>query len=956
MKDFLKIFLITSSLSFSKTGLEFETYKLKNGLTVMLNPDNNASTVFGGIIIKGGAKQDPPDATGIAHYLEHMLFNGTTELGTIDYKSEKVFLDSIEIQYELLGKTKDEKDRNRIQKKINDLSIKASRYAIPNEFSKIIEGFGGTGVNAFTNQDIIGYISSFPNHQMTKWLNINSHRFQEPVFRMFQSELEIVYEEKNRAMDNTFRNVFQDYFRNFFKNHPYGQQLVIGTAEHLKNPSLKIMKDYYDTYYVANNMYLALSGNFDPNIIKPIIQETFGKLESGPEPDFVRINEDSFKGRELVKKRMTPIRFGIIGYRVPPGSHEDSEIIQVIGSLFNNSSSTGLLDRLSIENKLLGSQAINGFGGADHGAVAFFFVPKLIFQTFRGAEKLVLEEIQKVKTGGFDDEFLESIKLMMIQAHESTLESQETRLQYALQMIYDNKSWQDILDYPSKINSITKQDIIRVANKYFQNNYLVFQSKIGFPKKTKLDKPPYKPIKPINADSKSSYASKIDEMDEGKIILNAIDFNKDISYDNLGTNWHLYHAKNPMNSIFTKRLEYGIGEREKPDLKYAAMLGNMIGNKNLTFNQFKEELQEYGATVNFFCEKNYFGVDIRGFDKHYKKTMEMVGHFFNTMTIRKEDKKKLKKLIQESTIERRFEAREPQVKGNALRDYALYGKNSYFLRRSSIKDVKSMKTDYLLEQIKDAMEVELSIFYTGSLEKDYVKNVIKSNLNIKNKLKPSNSPVIDELKLKDSNTIYFYNDKKAIQSQLYILLEGEEMNMDDRNLALAFNKYFSGRGLIFQEIREFRSLAYSAYGSYRNPYYTSGKGYFQGYVGTQSDKTIDALDAYISILNDMPERESWIEGIKNGLEQSQNSKKPNFRSIAKTIRNWKHQGFAEDPRIAQNKLFKSLDFNDLTEFYQKYLKNRPLTITVVGNKEKIDMEKLATYGKIIEVDKKKIFN
>ena len=97
------------------------------------------------------------------------------------------------------------------------------------------------------------------------------------------------------------------------------------------------------------------------------------------------MDEDSFNGREVVSKRLTPIRFGMIGYRLPPPRHEDYVALNVIRNLFNNSSSTGLLDRLSIENKLLGSSAISGLGGSDHGAIGFMFIPKLIFQTFRGA-------------------------------------------------------------------------------------------------------------------------------------------------------------------------------------------------------------------------------------------------------------------------------------------------------------------------------------------------------------------------------------------------------------------------------------------------------------------------------------------------------------------------------------------------------------------------------------------
>ena len=154
------IILITAiGICFASEKLKIEVYELNNGLTVMLNEDKNASSIFGAVVVKGGGKQDPADATGIAHYLEHMLFKGTDQLGTVDYESEKILLDSIEVFYDRLGSTIDEEDRSKIQNKINDLNVKASEYAIPNEFNKLMEGFGSTGVNAFTSNDVIAYLS-----------------------------------------------------------------------------------------------------------------------------------------------------------------------------------------------------------------------------------------------------------------------------------------------------------------------------------------------------------------------------------------------------------------------------------------------------------------------------------------------------------------------------------------------------------------------------------------------------------------------------------------------------------------------------------------------------------------------------------------------------------------------------------------------------------------------------
>ena len=152
------------------------------------------------------------------------------------------------------------------------------------------------------------------------------------------------------------------------------------------------------------------------------------------------------------------------------------------------------MDRLSIENKLLGSSAISGLGGADHGAMGFMFIPKLIFQTFKGAENVVLDQIERVKQGDFSEEYLQSIKLSIIRSHESGLENASNRLNYAMDIILNDRTWEDIMNYPERITAIDKKEIVRVANKYFGDDYLVLKSRIGFPKKTKLEKPkPWRP-------------------------------------------------------------------------------------------------------------------------------------------------------------------------------------------------------------------------------------------------------------------------------------------------------------------------------------------------------------------------------------------------------------------------------------------------------------------------------
>ena len=525
--------------------LDVHTFHLDNGLTVYLNEDHNTTSVFGAVVVKGGGKRDPQDATGIAHYLEHLLFKGTNEMGTIDYEKESLYLDSIRVKYDELGNTADDDERLAIQSEINRLSLKAGEFAIPNEFDRILEGMGGAWINAFTSNDVIAYFNKFPGDQTEKWLEIYSHRFMNPVFRLFQAELETVYEEKNRAMDNVFRNVFVTYLENFFKKHPYGQQTVLGSVDHLKNPSLTKMREYYDTYYVANNMALIISGDFSIDETIPIIKEKFGKWRSGELRPPIDITEEPFKGREKISRRMTPIKIGIMGFRTVPAGHEDEVTINLCNQLLTNESKTGLIDQLEVDRKILGAGAFN-MDYADLGANNFFFLPKLFLQSLTKAENLVLGQIEKLKSGDFDDEYFNAVKLTMIRQHEENMENMEGRLFTLVSSYAKDKSWEDIINWPEELGQITKDEVVEVANRYFSDDYLVLHSKMGFPKKHKLEKPSFEAVIPKNSEEHSAFALKLDDVPEGELNLRFIEFDEDVQYGDILNNVHLYHAYNPI--------------------------------------------------------------------------------------------------------------------------------------------------------------------------------------------------------------------------------------------------------------------------------------------------------------------------------------------------------------------------------------------------------------------------
>ena len=959
-----KIILFLVSLIFCSKSQDYNplnvySYKLDNGLTVILNEDHNTTSVFGAIAVKGGGKRDPKDATGIAHYLEHLLFKGTQDMGTINYEKEKIYLDSIELKYDELSMVLDDQQRLAIQKEINRLSIEAAEYAIPNEFDRIMEEMGGSWINAFTSNDAIVYLNKFPGNQYEKWLEVYSHRFIDPVFRLFQAELETVYEEKNRSMDNFYRQVFQTFSSNFFKNHPYGQQTILGSVEHLKNPSLSKMKEYFDTYYVPNNMALILTGDIYIDEIKPIIEKKFGVWKSGKVPDDLNISESSFNGREFINEDITPIKMGMLGYRTVPAGNDDQIILDVCISLLTNDSGNGLIDLLRVENKLQGAGAYN-MNFVDHGGANFYFFPSP-GQALEDAELLVMRQIQKLKSKDFSDDFFNAVKLTMTRNYEENIENMEGRLFTLIDVYINNQDWNDIVEWPKKLDKITKDDIARISNKYFGDNYLVLHSNEGEIAKQTLSKPPFDPIIPKNSEAKSDYSIEVSKIPSNESKLRFIEFkrgdskNNDVNFSNIQNKTNLYHTQNPINGIFTMTFSYGIGNLEIPELDQTAEYLNLLGTENYSFNEFKNKLQKIGTSMSFSVDKNYFYINLKGFDKNFTESIKLVNEFVLNVEA---DENKIKILVDSAESTRKIENEQPSTIGRALRDYISMGDKSYYLRRMSVNAIKETEPDEYIKLFNKAMDYELDIMYTGKLSFNDVSKVLKNNMVLNPRPTKSSSPLDIEMKQYSDDLVYIVNDDQAVQSQIYFSISGENINSKDRYISKAYNKYF-GTGMssiVFQEIREFRSLAYSAWGFYVRPNRNGKKGNFIGYVGCQADKTIEAISVFKDITVNMPNKPERINQIKSSLIQTINSERPNFREYPSIVRDWKRMNYFEDPRKKQIKYFQKMSFDDIIRFQKKNIENKPMVITIYTDMNRVDMSELSEFGEVIVLEKSDFIN
>ena len=936
-------------------ALKVKEYRLENGLTVWLNEDHSQPKVFGAVVVKAGAK-DCPD-TGIAHYFEHMMFKGTDRIGTLDYESEKVLLDSIAMKYDELAMTEDTAARARLQKEINELSIRSSEYVIPNEFNRLINRFGGSGLNAATSYDATIYFNTFSPQYMVQWAEINSERLINPVFRLFQSELETVYEEKNMYGDFIGGQVMDTLMARYFGPHPYAYP-IIGSTKNLKNPRLTEMHKFFEDYYVASNMALILSGDFDAQQVMPILEKAFSRIRSGNAPKQEKVMLPPFNGRETMKVKF-PIPFikamGL-GFRGVSANHEDQVALNIAVNLLNNANGTGYLDKLMVEHKLMGALAINESMN-EAGILAVAIMPKLLIQSYSSAEKMVWDEINRVKNGDFSDEMFNSLKLEQKRQYASSLENIDSRATIMMNLFSQGKSWNDYLNEVARIESITKEDVVRVAQKYFSNNYLCVTKSTGKYPKDNLPKPAFSPVVPRNADASSSYAKQLEKIPEQQVAPRIIDFEKDVKTSKLTPLVTLYTTPNPLNDIFTLNISYGIGALEQPELMQLTNYLQLLGTESLSFEQFRSRLQSIGSTLAFDVTPDAFVMKVTGFDNHIDETMELVGDFIRHA---KADDKKLRQIVDDAKVSEKAFFKSGDNVASALLEQVKYGDQSRYLRKLSLSQIKKLKGKDMLAIYDKVRSVQCDLHYCGTLPVEKVIGTIRQHLPLERTTVASNSPYYRELKQYDRPTVFFIDMPDMAQSIVYGYVKGDPVDdKASRHASQLFSVYFGGdmSSLMFQEIREFRSFAYRTSGRYQLPNHAhkGTAGSFTAMLSTQSDKTLDALGVLDSLIREMPLKPERMEAVKQTLVNRINIDYPPFRNLSEKVASARMEGFDRDPAEEFLRDIATMDMQDISRFYQEQISGRPVVYVITGNRKHIDMKKLAEYGTIIKVKKKGIY-
>jgi predicted Zn-dependent peptidase len=942
---------------------DFVQYQLDNGLTVYLWEDHDQPDVQGWTVTRAGSIDEPATATGLAHYLEHMLFKGTDRIGALDWEKEQPLYEQIIALYDTLALTTDAKAREAVQLRINEVSLEAAKYAAPDEFSNLIQGIGGEGLNAFTAYDVTCYMNSFPSYQMERWLTLYADRLTNPVFRSFQAELENVFEEYNMYLDDNSTHTRNFIFGKLYEGHAYARD-IIGYPEDLKNPKMRQLIDFYNTWYVPNNMALILVGDFDTEAAKPLIEKTFGKLQARPLPQRTQYPTTAFSQDERYSAKLGYMPELYIAYNGVPVGDKDELLLDFLGEILSNSMQIGLLDELTLDNKLMYAGAMNDIR-RDQGRFIVVAVPYMDAETqtytsLKETENLLNEAIQQLVNGNISEELVEAVRQNFYQEFDRTMEYPAMKVQLLQNAFTYQQSIEEMLLQKERVAAITMDDIKRVAKQYLGAPKKVFEIEEGTPKKDKLPKPKIKSLE--SPKSESAYCQYLKSIPVGKLTPTFIDFS-DIDQDLFYEGVSVYCTPNTKNHIFSLRLKYGVGTYELPLMEYAASLMNMAGIKGapgIKPAEFRANLAKLGGKCSYAVSEDYFYVDIEGDEENLEKIVEMVNLHMMFPNFDSENDMLINNIKGQEYSARQVEQRNTDIVADAAFDYVRYGENSPYIKRPTLmEEVLPMTAAQLEGVLHQVQNYELEIHYAGALPALDVKNILYNKLSLNNNVRPTMSPVERPMVPITENKIYFLPDAEMQQAKVYFLIDGEPYNVKDAVNYMAFNEYFGGgfSGLVMNEIREKRSMAYTAYGYFSRPPKQGQMTKFVGYVGTQSDKVADAIDVYMSLLDSMPQYPETMENIRTVLRQSVLSNKPTFRNKSQRLTANMLMGYKVDPAMLQVRDIQRLTFDNVLSFYQSRIQGKPITILIMGDPKLVNQKQIQSkYGKITKLSKSRLFS
>ena len=928
-------------------------YTLKNGLKVYMSVNKEEPRLQTYIAVRNGAKNDPFDNTGLAHYLEHIMFKGSKNFGTSDYEEEKPLLDQIEEQFNIYRTKTDPEERKAVYHIIDSLSYLASEIAIPNEYDKLMSFIGSQGTNAYTSDDETAYRENIPSNQIDNWARVQADRFRNFVVRGFHTELEAVYEEYNMNLNEDVENAAFAIDSVLFRNHPYGLHQVIGTQQHLKNPSISAIKKQQADMYVPNNMAICASGDFDPDEFVAIIEKYFGDWEPSTSiPEFKYEPEEPITEpvNETVYGNQT--EFMLLGWRCPGRKDMENEVGSIVSSILNNGKA-GLIDLdLNKQQKVLYAES-ELYSRVDYSEFLLLGYPKE-GQNLDDVKALLLAEVDSLRSGLFDESLIEAAVANIKLNQMRQLESNSSRTLRFVTSFIDGTDWARQVGQLDRLAKVTKADVVEWACKYLSDeSYVAVYKRQGVnPKNNKIIAPVITPIS-TNRDRESDFVAQIAASQVEPIEPVFVDYEKDLSKSELRDGVEMLYKKNLNNDIVTASFRFDMGITTNPALMFAFDYLSYLGTPTRSADEIAIEEYKIAGNHRFGVSDNVMTISVNGLSENLGQMIDIVE---DLMLNAIPDEDILNNLKADELMARQMAKSNQNNCSSALNRYVIYGPE--YVRSTMLSDdrVMSITSDELLGLVRDILNNQHTVLFYGPMDEADAKSVILEHHKCADNLaeltrKHTQKQIVDKPKV----IIAPYDSRQF--NYIQYSNRGEKFSMDDVTSIRLFNEYFSGsmNSIVFQEMREARALAYSASAALSSPSYIDDTYSFYARIGSQNDKLKAAVEAFDLIINDMPEAEKLFETAKSSVESSLRTSRTTGMAVLNSYLDAKELELKEPLAKVIYDNLSEMTMDDVIACQRKWIKDRIYTYGILGDVKDLDLKYLNTLGTVQQISLDELF-
>jgi predicted Zn-dependent peptidase len=573
-------------------------------------------------------------------------------------------------------------------------------------------------------------------------------------------------------------------------------------------------------------------------------------------------------------------------------------------------------------------------------------------QTLEEIGTLIQEEIQKLKAGDFEESLLEAIinntKLEIIE----TTDSRSAAYNFIDAFICE-QNWIDYISHTDKMSKITKEEVVAFANNFFKDNYVTVYKRTGENKdKTVVEKPKITPIN-VNRDSSSPFATEFMAMKAEPIQPVFLDFNEVIKKKNVKEGIDFYYTPNITNNIYSLNQYCNISDATDKKLALAFQYLPYLGTSKYTPEELKKEMYKLAMyfSLQSSAERSY--VNIYGLNETMDQSLALIQEMLNDAVVDQEAYNNLVNDILKKRANQKLN--KSVILQRGLLSYLKYGPKSAFTDIISEEELKAINPQELVDILKQFSSYEHGFFYYGPDSEASVFNLLK-NVKTPEHLQPVPAKVnYPELPM-DKPVVYFA-DYDMVQTEIMFVAKDEVFNPATMPYIEMFNSYYGGgmNSIVFQEIREARALAYSAYSYVSNPQRKGESNYINAYVGTQSDKMVSAMDAFRELLKNMPSSEKAFEISKETVLNNMRSERITKSNIFWTYMHLQDLGIDYDYRKPVYETIQTLTLNDVQNYFDKHVKPADFSVILVGKKKNIDFKYLNRIATVKELSLNEIF-